>query len=104
MTVRRAVAAAVGAVFLVLVFLQRRDALAFGRVCGLGQGVALGGGVGEQEAAGAGGAAGAQLVHLLGQCSALVLQGDRVAVVVDRAERLVQFDVGAVRQALEDAR
>ena len=45
-----------------------------------------------------------ELVHPLGYRRALVLQRNRVAVVVDRSQRLVQLDVGTVRQPLDDAR
>ena len=55
------------------------------------------------EAAVAGLAAQPQLVHPLRDGRTLVLERERVVVVVDRAERLVQLDVGTVRQPLDDA-
>ena len=41
----------------------------------------------------------AELVHLLRDSSTLVLERDRVSVLVDRAERLVDLDVLAVAAA-----
>src|ERR1700712_4909609 len=81
------VAVAVGSDDLgVLVLLQRDERTVLRRVCGFTQRLILGGRIGEQEAAGAGGTAGAEFVHLLRQSGALVLQWNRVAVVVDRAD------------------
>ena len=45
----------------------------------------------------------AELVHLLRDSSTLVLERDRVSVLVDGAERLVDLDVLAVRHPLDDA-
>ena len=75
-----------------------------GGMRGLAQRGVLGRRVGEQEAAAARRSGRAQLVHPVGHRRALVLQRQRVPMVVDRAERLVQLDVRAVRQPLDDAR
>src|ERR1700754_2075746 len=70
---------------------------------GFGQRLVFGEWVGRQEAATTRCTRGAQLVHPLGHRCALVLQRNRMTVLVDRAERLVQLDVGTMRQPLDDA-
>src|SRR3954467_9237011 len=87
-----------------LTFLKGDDGAAFCGVGRLNQSRLLRDRIRAQEAAAARCPCGAELVHLLRESGALVFQRNRVAVVVDRAERLVQLDVGTVRQALEDAR
>ena len=57
--------------------------------------------LGRSQDAGNGDAGGSELVHPLGHRSALVGQRNRVAVVVDRAERLVHLDEFAAGQPLE---
>src|SRR6202011_2525865 len=95
--------AVTGTVDAVLTLTQRGDRTLFLGVRGLGELLLLGGRVGEQQRALARSTAVAELVHPLWHRGALVLQWDRVAVFVDRSERLVQFDVRPLRQPLDDA-
>ena len=88
----------------VLVLLERGQRAVLRGVRSLGERGVLAGRIGQQEAAVARTSAGTQLVHPLGHSRALVLQRDRVTVLVHRAQRLVQLDVGTVRQPLDDAR
>ena len=78
-------------------FTQRGDGPTLGGVSRLGERLVLGERVAAEEASRPRGSTGSQLVHPLGQSRTLVLQRNRVPVLVDRAERLMQLDVGAVR-------
>ncbi|SKF27539.1 Uncharacterised protein [Mycobacteroides abscessus subsp. abscessus] len=70
---------------------------------GFGQCVLFVGGVGEQERAGARCSGGPELVHALRHRCPLVRQRNRMAVLIDSGQRLVDLDVLTVRQALDDA-
>lgn len=91
------------AVGTVLVLPQHRELLVLTVVQGVLERQALLDRVGRDEAAGTGLAGGTELVHLLRDGRTLVLERDRVTVVVDRAERLVDLDVLTVRHPLDDA-
>ncbi len=84
-------------------FAQRGERLAFRGVRRLDERLVLRDRIGGEEAAAAGSAGKAELVHPLRNRCTLVLQRKRVTVIVDRAEWLVQFDVCPVRQPLDDA-
>ena len=86
-----------------LVLPQHRELVVLRLVLGRGDRLALLHRVVREQAARTWLAGVAELVHLVRHRRALVVERDRVAVLVDRAERLVHLDVLAVRQALDDA-
>ena len=88
---------------MVLVFLQRGQCPLLGGVRRLVERRVLSHRIGSQEATATRLTTGTEFVHPLRQRSALVLQRNRVAVVIDRSEGLVQLDIGTVREPLEDA-
>ncbi|COW33843.1 Uncharacterised protein [Mycobacterium tuberculosis] len=84
-------------------FAQCGKGTLFGGVPCLAQRRILCRGVGEQKTATTRRSGRAQLVHSLGQRRSLILKRYRVAMLVDRAEGLMQLDVGAMGQPLDDA-